>query len=127
MKIFGKTLAEYISFQKYILLAIIVVGGGRLALSLAGVPDSAAKWLSITALMLFGVVYYGIKVHTSGFGSYKHLLPLVVIQSFVGELIIAVGVVISIFTDQDNIFSIPEYSPTKDRGRDAHGATLSLT
>ena len=116
MKIFGKTLSEYISFQKYILLAILVVGLAKLALSLGGVPVSVLKWLSVTVVMIFGIVYCAIRVHTTGFGSYKHLLPLLVIQSFLGELIIAAGVVISIFTGEDNVFSVPEYSPSPEPG-----------
>jgi hypothetical protein len=117
MKIFGKSLSEYIQFQKYILIAILVVGGARLALSLAGVPDSAVKWLSITALMAIGTIYYAVRVHTTGFGSYLQLLPLLLIQDFLAQLIIAVGIAIAIFTGTDNIFSIPEYSPSPEAGR----------
>jgi hypothetical protein len=51
------------------------VGLARLGLSLAGLPNSTTKWLSLTVLTLLGVFYYGVRVHTSGFGSYKQLLP----------------------------------------------------
>ena len=110
MTIFGKPLSEYVNFQKVILGLILVVGLTRLALSLAGVSNSMTKWLSISVVTLIGLVYYSIRVHTTGFGSYKQLLPLHVIQNFVANLIIAAGIVIAIFTGQDNIFSAPEYS-----------------
>jgi len=42
MKIFGKTISEYLSFQRYMLLFILIVGLGRLFLSLGGVADSRA-------------------------------------------------------------------------------------
>jgi hypothetical protein len=110
MVIFGKRLSEYINFQKAILGLILVVGLARLGLSLAGVPNSTTKWLSISVAALIGLIYYSIRVHTTGFGSYKQLLPLHFIQGFVTQSIIIAGIVIAIFTGQDNVFSTPEYS-----------------
>jgi hypothetical protein len=110
MTIFGKRLSEYVAFSKLFLGLILVVGIARLALSLGGVPSSIAKWLSITAVMWIGVLYYSIRVHTSGFGSYKHLLPICVLQSLAAQVIIVPAIVIAIFTGKDNIYSVPEYS-----------------
>lgn len=107
---FGKTLSEYISFAKPILLLIIVVGIARLALSLAGVQNGAVKWLSISAVLFIGLLYFAIRVHTTGFGSYKQLLPLMFLQSVVSQVIIVAGIIIAIETGKDNIFSAPEYS-----------------
>ena len=112
MKIFGKDFSAYIKFQKAILLLILVIGFLRLGLSLAGLPVSTVKWFSITWVMFLGLVYYAIRVHTSGFGSYRHLLPLLFIQGFLGQLITVVGIAIAIYTNTDNIFSAPEYSQT---------------
>ncbi len=114
MTIFGKKVSEYLAFQKYILLLILAVGLGRLLLSLGGVPDSTAKWLSISVVTLIGVVYYSIRVHTAGFGSYKQLLPLMFIQSVVAQAIIIAGIIIAILTQKDNVFSAPEYSGGSD-------------
>ena len=110
MTIFGKKISEYLAFQKYILLLIIAVGLGRLLLSLGGVDNSITKWLSISVVSLIGVIYYGVRVHTAGFGSYKHILPLVFIQSVVAQGIIIAGIIIAILTQKDNVFSAPEYS-----------------
>ncbi len=88
MRMFGKSLSEYIEFQKVILGLIIVVGVVRLALSLAGVSVGIAKWFSITGALLIGIVYYGIRVPTRGFGGYKHLLPLSVIQNLLAQVIV---------------------------------------
>lgn len=114
MTIFGKRLSEYFAFSKLFLGLILVVGMARLALSLAGVPDSIARWLSITAVIWIGVLYYSIRVHTSGFGSYKHLLPICVLQGIAAQAIIVPAIVIAIFTGNDNIFSAPEYSFGQD-------------
>lgn len=108
--IFGKRLSEYASFEKGILWLIAIVGIARLALSVAGVSNSAAKWLSITVVTLLAAIYVSIKVHTSGFGSYKQLLPLLLLQTVVAHVIVAAGIVLSIVTQKDNIFSAPEYS-----------------
>ena len=107
---FGKKLSEYISFAKPILLLILVVGIARLALSLAGVQNSAVKWLSISATLLIGLVYFSIRVYTTGFGSYKQLLPVLFLQGVVSQAIVIAGIVIAIETHKDNIFSAPEYS-----------------
>jgi hypothetical protein len=114
MTIFGKKVSEYLAFQKHILLLILAVGLGRLFLSLGGVPDSTTKWLSISVVTLIGLVYYSIRVHTAGFGSYKQLLPLVFFQSVVAQAIIVSGIIIAILTNKDNVFSVPEYSGGAD-------------
>src|SRR5262245_65333472 len=73
MTIFGKRLAEYVEFAKPFLALILAVGIGRLALSLGGVPNSTAKWVSITAVMWIGIWFYSIRDHTPGFGTYRQL------------------------------------------------------
>ena len=110
MNIFGKRLSEYVAFSMPFLGLILVVGIARFGLSLAGVPNSAVKWFSITAVMWIGVLYYAVRIHTSGFGSYKHLLPICVLQSLVSEVIIVPGIILAIITGHDNIYSAPEYS-----------------
>ncbi len=107
-KIFGKRLSEYVAFQKVFLVLIAVAGLTRLGLSLAGVPDATVKWSSLTAVGAVGIFYYGIAVHTSGFGGYKQLLPLLLIQNVLGNSIVIVGIVLSI-VGFPNIFAAPEY------------------
>jgi hypothetical protein len=107
---FGKTVAQYLGFQKVVLALIVLVFLVRLALSLSGTPNATAKWFSVTVVLLLGVVYYGVAVHTRGFGSYKQLLPLLLFQSLLAEGLVALAVALAIFTGQDNIFTAPEYS-----------------
>jgi hypothetical protein len=128
MTIFGKPLSEYVAFSKVFLGLILVVGIARLALSLAGVPNSTAKWFSISAVIWIGVLYYAIRVHTSGFGSYKQLLPIVfLMQAVVAQPIIVAAIVLAIFTGADNIYSAPEYSFGSDGKTWLHvGAHLVL-
>jgi hypothetical protein len=127
MNIFGKRLSEYVAFAKPFLILILVVGVVRLALSLGGVPISAARFLSITAVAWIGVLYFAIRVHTSGFGSYKQLLPIYVLQSIAAQVIIVPGIIIAIVTGEDNIYSVPEYSFGSDGKSWLHvGAHLVL-
>ena len=127
MPAFGKTFSEYVQFQKPILVLILIVGLARLLLSLAGVPNSTVKWLSVTVVTLLGGLYCAIRVHTSGFGSYRHLLPLLVIQNTLAHTISAGTIAIAIVTGKNNIFSAPEYSGGGDGKTWLHvGAHLVL-
>jgi len=107
---FGKTVAEYLGFQKVVLALIVLAFVVRLGLSLAGTPNSVAKWVSVTVVLLAGVVYYGVAVYRSGFGSYKQLYPLMLFQSLLGEGLVALAIVFAILTGADNIYTAPEFS-----------------
>ena len=108
--IFGKSLSDYVRFEKGFLILVLVVGLARLALSLLGVPNSTAKFVSLTVVLLLGLVYYSVRVQTSGFGSYKQLLPVLALPVIVSNFIIVAGIILAILTAKDNIFSAPEYS-----------------
>lgn len=110
MRVFGKTLLEYISFQRVILILILIVGLSRLLLTLFGVQNSLVAWFSLTAVTTLGALYYSIGVYRSGFGSYKHLLPLLVLQNTLAQLITIIGIAIAIFTNKDNIFTADGFS-----------------
>jgi len=122
MTIFGKRLSEYVAFAKVFLVLILAVGIARLALSLGGAPDTAARWISITVVMWIGIFYFAIRVHTTGFGSYRQLLPVYFLQSLAAQLVIVPAIILAILTGQDNIFSIPEYSFGSDGKTWAHVA-----
>ncbi len=127
MKIFGKSVSEYVGFEKWILVLIAAVAVVRLILSLAGLPDSEVKWLSVTAMGFVGMIYCAVIVHTSGFGSYRHLLPLMVLQTIVANVIVAGGILLAMATGTSNIYSAPEYSGGVNGATWSHaGAHLSL-
>lgn len=106
---FGKRISQYLDFQKVPLGIIAAVGLARLGLSLAGLPDSTVTWLSLTAVGWAAVLYYGVAVHTRGFGSYKQLLPLMLFQVVLVQSIAVVGILLAI-AGFPNIFAAPEYS-----------------
>lgn len=110
MRVFGKTLGEYVRFTGVGLAAIAAVTLLRLVLSLAGVGNASAKWVSGTVATLLCVLIYSALVHTKGFGSYKQVLPVVWLQSFTLAVIVAGSIVLAIATGQSNIFTAPEYS-----------------
>ncbi len=107
--IFGKRLSEYVAFEKGVLALIAIVGILRLVLSLAGVADSTTKWLSVTVVGIAATIYLGIVVHTKGFGAYRQLLPLLVLQGIVANAIVITGILISAATGKPNIFTANEY------------------
>ena len=124
---FGKTVAQYLRFQRVMLAVIVLVWLVRLTLSLTGVPNDTTRWASVTAVLLVGVFYYGVAVHTKGFGSYKQLYPLMLFQSVLGEGLVALAVALAILTSRDNIYTAPEYSGGGDGKNWFHvGAHLVL-
>jgi hypothetical protein len=106
---FGKRVSEYLGFQRVWLVLIAAVGLARLGLSLAGLPDRAVMFLSMTAVGWAAVLYYGVAVHTRGFGSYKQLLPLMIFQVVLVQAIAVAGILLAI-AGFPNIYAAPEYS-----------------
>ena len=106
---FGKSLSDYVRFQGVFLGLIAAVGVARLGLSLAGLPNETVKWLAMTVVGLAGILYYGVAVHRSGFGSYKQIFPLVLIQNVIANSIAIIGILLSM-AGIANIFAASEYS-----------------
>ena len=106
---FGKPVSEYLRFQKVVLAVLAAVGLARLGLSLAGVPNATVAWLSMNVVGWAGVLYYGVAVHTRGFGSYRQLLPLALFQITLQQLIAVLGILLAI-AGLPNVYAAPEYS-----------------
>jgi len=117
MRIFGKSIHEYVNFEKGFLILVVVVGLARLVLSMGGVANSVDRFLSLSVLLLLGMLFYSVRVYTSGFGSYLQLLPVLWLQWITAQSIIILGIVIAIAGGKDNIFSAPEFSPNHQSGR----------
>jgi hypothetical protein len=106
---FGKNLGAYIRFQRWILILVALVFAVRLGASLAGLPIAQGKWISINLVLLVGLVYCAVGVHTRRFGAYKQLLGLLLVQNFFAHMLIAVGIAIGILSGVANIFTAPEF------------------
>jgi hypothetical protein len=106
---FGKRVSQYLGFQKVFLGLIAAVGLARLGLSLAGLPDTSVRWLSMNVVGWAGALYYGVAVYTSSFGSYKQLLPLAFFQTVLMQSIAVLGILLAI-AGFANIYAAPEYS-----------------
>lgn len=106
---FGKRISEYLGFQKEFLAILAVVGLARLGLSLAGMPDSTVAWLSMNVVTWAAALYYGVAVHTRGFGSYKQILPLAFFQIVLQQAIAVLGILLAI-AGYPNIYAAPEFS-----------------
>lgn len=110
MTIFGKPLSEYVAFAKVFLILIPLVGLLRLGLSLEGVPQSTVQLFSMNALGFVGMAYFAVRVHTTGFGSYKQLLVVVALQNLSGQVIAILGILLAIISGVGNIYSAPDFS-----------------
>jgi hypothetical protein len=112
--IFGKPLSDYVAFCKPFLILIPLVGIVRLIVSLNGVPNNTALLFSMNALLWIGVIYYSIRVHTTGFGSFKHLLVICALLNISAQVISVLGILVAIFTDTNNVYSSPEFAFGRD-------------
>jgi hypothetical protein len=110
MVIFGKPLSAYVSFAKLFLTLVLIAGVVRLTLSLEGVPNSSTRWISMTALVWISVFYYGIRMYSTGFGSYKQLLVVFALIDWVTQAVSITGISIAIATGVNNVFSSPEFA-----------------
>jgi len=121
---FGKSLSEYVAFQRPILMLIAVVWFVRLAASLVGIPVAAAQYVSVTGVLVIGSLWYGWAVGQKGFGSFKQLYALNLVQGIFSQTLVAAAIVLAMLMGQDNIFTIPEFYPPS-AGGDALGMPAS--
>jgi hypothetical protein len=117
---FGKSLSEYIAFQKPILILIAAVWALRLVFSMAGIPVSGTQFVSVTGMVVLGALYYGWALGRQGFGSFKQLYALNLIQGLFSQTLVALAIVLAIVLGQDNIYTIPEFYPPS-KGNDPMG------
>lgn len=108
---FGKSLSEYVVFQKAILALIAAVWALRLALSMLRVPVAGAQLLSVTGVLVLGSLYYGWAVGQKGFGSFKELYGLNLVQGLFSQTLVAFAILLAIALGRDNIYTIPEFYP----------------
>jgi hypothetical protein len=114
MTLFGKPFSAYVRFAGLSLALIAGVALLRLALSLAGIETGTVRWLSATAVTLVCGLVWSARVHTTGFGSYRQVLPVVWLQTTTLMLVIVAAIALAIATGRDNIFTVPEYSGGTD-------------
>ncbi|GMR22523.1 MAG: hypothetical protein BMS9Abin37_0879 [Acidobacteriota bacterium] len=98
-------------------MPIVAVWVVRFGLSLAGAP--ASRYFSVTWVLVLGAVYYGVVV-AKGFGSYRQLYPLNLIQSLVAEGLVALGIAIRQKWTQP-------FSPLVENGHGANAQRGSTT
>ena len=111
---FGKKLSDYVRFESWVLILIVVVFLARLGLSLRGSSYEQIRWVSINVVLLVGLIYCAIAVHIRKFGAYKQLLGLLLVQNVFAHWLIALAIVLGIVTGTPNIFTVPEVSGGSD-------------
>src|SRR5262245_1192261 len=123
---FGKKFSEYIQFERWILFLIAVVFVGRLVLPFAGAAFAQTRWVSINIVLLVGLLYCAIAVHTAHFGSYKQLFGLLLIQNALAHLLIALAITAAVVTGVDNIYTVPEVFGGSDGRNLGHAALHAI-
>jgi hypothetical protein len=80
----------------------------------------------MSAVALAGTIYYGVAVHARRFGSYRHLLPLVLFQVALTHGIAVLGILVSI-AGFPNVFTAPEFSGPVPNPNPWHHLVAHLT
>lgn len=124
--VFGKKFGEYLRFDSWILILVALAFASRLMVGMMGVPLDTVKWISINLALLVGLIYCSIAVHTKGFGSYKQLFGLLLIQNAFAHLLIACGIALAIVTATSNIYTAPEFFGQNDGRNWGHVAAHLL-
>jgi len=99
--VFGKKFSEYVRFERWILILVAAAFVIRMVFS--------ARWASINLVLLAGLIYCSVAVHTTGFGSYKQLFGLLLLQNVFAHTLIALGIALAVVTGTDNIYTAPEF------------------
>ena len=107
---FGKKFSDYIRFQSWILILLVAVFLVRLGLSLNGASFPQIRWVSMNLVLLLGLIYCAIAVHTRRFGGYRQLFGLLLVQNVLSHTLIALAITLSIVTATQNVFTAPEVS-----------------
>jgi len=123
---FGKKFGDYVRFESWVLILIAIAFATRLAVGMSGTPVATTKWISINLVLLIGLIYCSIAVHTTGFGSYKHLFGLLLVQNGLAHLLIAGGIALAILTMTNNIYTAPEFFGGSDGRNWGHVAAHIL-
>ena len=99
---FGKPISAYVRFAAPSLAIIAAVALLRWA--------TALGWLSVTYVLLICALVWSVRVATTGFGGYRQILPVVWLQAMTASLVIIAAIVLSIFSGQDNVYTVPEFT-----------------
>jgi hypothetical protein len=104
---FGKPVSEYLALQKWWLVALVILGLLRIALSIGGPPSPAVKWWTSTNLLGYAAaVYYGVAGYRRGY-LFKQLYPLVLFQVMVFHALAILGILLTI-AGYPNLYATPE-------------------
>jgi hypothetical protein len=76
-----------------------------------GIPTvpKATEWVSINLVLVVGILYCAIAVQTRGFGTYKHLFPLLLFHTSIAHCLIGMGIILGIVTGHNNVFTALEH------------------
>jgi hypothetical protein len=123
---FGKQFGNYVQFQYWVLILVALAFVSRLVVGMTGLPVATVKWISINLVLLVGLFYCSIAVHTRGFGSYKQLFGLLLVQNAFAHFLVACGIALAILTGTNNIYTAPEFFGGSDGRNWGHVAAHFL-
>jgi hypothetical protein len=93
------------SEARFVLAGVFNKGGDVSLTQISTWIPQATERVSINLVLLVGIFYCAIAVQTTGFGTYKHLFPLLLFQTTIAHGLVGMGIILGIVTGHNNIFT----------------------
>lgn len=93
---------------------IAVVWALRWALDAAGAPHGLVRVFSVTGAIPLAILIAVWLIHTRGFGSYPNVVVATLLLVIFGQMLIIIGVLFSVITGIENVFTHPDFSVPDD-------------
>lgn len=120
MNICGRGLGDHIRLLAPLLGFIAVVWALRWALDAAGAPRGLVRTFSVTGAVPLAILIAVWLIYMRGFGSYPNVLVAAFLLVFTGQMLIIFGVLFSVVTGIENVFTHPDVSVPDDPNHVKH-------
>lgn len=120
MRFCGRGIRDHIRLLAPLFGLITLVWALRWALDAAGVSPSVVRVFSVTGATSLAVLIAVWLIHTRGFGSYPNVVVASLLLVVYEQALIVLGVVFSVVTKIDNVFTRREYSIPDDPNHMRH-------
>ena len=114
MNICGRGLRDHIRLLAPLFGLIALVWALRWALDAAGAPHGLVRAFSVTGAVPLAILIAVWLIHTRGFGSYPNVVVATLLLVIFGQTLIIIGVLFSVVTGIENVFTHPDVSVPDD-------------
>jgi hypothetical protein len=110
MKIYERGLRDHLRLLAPLFGLIAAVWALRLVLGVAGAPEIALHWISVSLAGAVAILLAVLLIHSRRFGSYPNVVLAAFLLEAFAHLLISAAIAFSAVTGIPNIYSNPEYA-----------------